>query len=121
MDLLEAGAVHPALICAPRSDRFSDSLKQCLFLQRLSETGHKARFAPTQRGVALCGNQNCRNCNPTASETLLQLQAVHLGHLEINNQTVEKLSRQSREQFLSGPVSSRSIETRTHEPTQALE
>src|SRR6476469_6019645 len=111
----------PVLLCSPRSDCFSDSLKQRLLLQRLSKTGHKVRFVLAQPDIAFCGNQDCRNCDPAACEMLLQLQTVHLRHLEVNDQTIGKPGRQRRQQFRSRPVSSRAIGTRTQEPAQGLE
>jgi len=102
-----AARAHPALLCAPRPDRFSDSLKQSLFLQRLSKAGHKPWFVLVQRDVVVCGNQDRWNCYAVAYEMLLQFQTVHLGHLEIDNQTLGKTSWQYREQFLSGYKSSR--------------
>ena len=67
------------------------------------------------------GDENCRNFYAVADEMLLKLQAVHLRHLEIDNQAYRKTVWQRRKKL---PPRSETLNTksvRTQQPTQGPE
>ena len=74
-----------------------------------------------RRDVAMRGDQDCRNFDAVAYEMLLKLQAVHVRHLEIDNQAFGKPVWQRREKLLSRPVCPSTKSVRTQQPAQGLE
>lgn len=99
-----------------------DSRKQGFLLQRLPEARYKRTFVRSfVRTVRMRGDEDGWNSYAVAYEMLLKLQAVHLRHLEIDNQAFGKPRRQRREKILSRFISLGMKSVRTQQPTQCLE
>jgi hypothetical protein len=80
--------IFPSRAASLRSTRLPDVVSRSLPYDARSFT------ALAHLIVIMCGDDNGRDINPLESQALMQLKAAHLRHLQINNQTLQRIIRE---------------------------